>query len=44
VHRIADHALVQIPDLHRDLARGIRDRSEVAEVTVAADPDGWPVR
>jgi hypothetical protein len=44
VHRVADHALIQIPDVDGDLTRGVRDRSEVAEVTVAADLHGWPLR
>jgi hypothetical protein len=42
MHRIADHALVQIPDLDGNLALGVRDRPEVARVTVAANPYGCP--
>jgi hypothetical protein len=40
VRRIADDGLIKIADLDGDISRSIRDRTEVADVTVAADPYG----
>jgi hypothetical protein len=35
---IADHGLIEIPDLHQDMTLGIGKRAEIADVTVAANP------
>ncbi|MGF6919992.1 hypothetical protein OKW28_004189 [Paraburkholderia sp. 40] len=37
---LPDHALIQIPDLDCQVARCIRDRAEVPEMAVAANPHG----
>ena len=36
---IADDRLVEIADLDRDFVIGIRERAEIAEMAIAADPD-----
>ncbi len=42
MHGVADHRLIQVADLNRDLAIGIGDRTQIAEVAIAADPDRRP--
>ena len=42
--RIADHRLVEIPDLHVNLAVGSRQRPQVSRVAIAANPDRRPFR
>ncbi len=44
VGRVADHGLVEVTDLDVDLALAVGDRSEVAGMAVAADPNGRAVR
>ena len=39
---IADHGLIQVADLDGDLAVRIGDRTEIAEMAVAANPDRRP--
>ncbi len=41
VGRVADDGLVEVADLDFDLAVGVGDGAEVADVAVPADPDGW---
>ena len=41
VRGIADDSLIEVADLDFYMAIGIGDRAEVADVAVAADPDGW---
>ena len=36
---ITDDGLVQVADLNRDLAVGIGDRAEIADMAVTADPE-----
>ena len=36
---ISNDSLVQIPDLHIELAGRVRDRAQIADMAVAADPD-----
>src|ERR1700761_9164659 len=44
--RIADYGLIEIADLDFPPALGVRQRAEIAEMTIAADPDrrsfGYP--
>ena len=44
VSGIADHRLVKVTDLDFHLAFGVGKRAEIAEMTVAADPDRRPDR
>ena len=40
MRRVADHGLIEIANLDFDLATSVCDGSEIADVTIAADPDG----
>jgi hypothetical protein len=44
VRGIADHCLVEIPDLDQNPAFRIGKGTEIADMTVAANPDGRTVR
>ena len=39
MRRVADYGLIKVADLDCDLATSVRDRSEIADMTIAADPD-----
>ena len=39
MRRIADHRVIQIPDLDFDVTVGIGDRTQISDMAVAADPD-----
>jgi len=41
MHRVSDDRLVKIPDLDIYMACAIGDRAEIAEMTIAANPDRW---
>jgi hypothetical protein len=41
VRWITNHRLVEIAYLNLDTAFAIGDRTKIAQVTVAANPDGW---
>src|SRR6185312_10569237 len=41
---ISDHGLIKISDLHPNVALRIGQGTKIANVTVAANPDGWTIR
>jgi hypothetical protein len=42
MRRVSDDRLVQIPDLDGDASVDPCDRTQIADVTIPADPDGGP--
>ena len=44
VRWIADNRLVEVANFDFDAAVGTGYRTEIADVAVSADPDGWPLR
>src|SRR3954469_25857710 len=44
MRRIADHRLVEVADLYRNTPFGIGQRTKVADMAIAADPDRWTFR
>ena len=43
MHRIADHGLIKVTHLNCERAVCAGDRSEISDMTVAADPYVWTV-
>src|ERR1700689_616550 len=41
---VSNHCLVEIADLHQDAAFGVRQRAQVSQMAVTANPDWRPVR
>jgi hypothetical protein len=44
MRRIANHSLIQIPDLDSDVVVGVGDWTQIAEMAVATNPDRRPLR
>ena len=39
MRRVADYGLIKVADLDCDLTTGVRHGPEIADMTIAADPD-----
>jgi hypothetical protein len=44
VDRVADDGLIEVANLYGYLAVRVCDRAEIADMTIAANPDRWSLR